>query len=146
MRSLRCPAYDPAAPETRSPSLTWRVTAPQECAAGGIAAGSWDAGVAKPPVPLGGQAATAGVHTRPCMSATLELRWGPRQRVPGRAQVNPRNQFNGAVAVCSPVLTGNAVTMGSVAFPYDGAIPQLGGATIVQPPLPTCPNPLGFSA
>lgn len=68
-------------------------------------------------------------------------------------QVNTQTQFGGAVAFCDPVLTsndgspqGSTITMGSVAFPFDGAINQLGGATIVQPPLPTCANPLGFSA
>ena len=68
-------------------------------------------------------------------------------------QVNPTTQFGiGAVAACNPVLTslddsgtGTTVTMGSVAYPFDGAINQLGGATIVEPPLPTCPNPEGFS-
>ena len=68
-------------------------------------------------------------------------------------QVNPATQFGiGAVAACDPVLTsldgsatGTTVTMGSVAYPFDGAINQLGGVTIVEPPLPTCPNPEGFS-
>ena len=61
-------------------------------------------------------------------------------------QVNAQTQFGGAAAVCNPVLTGSQITMGSVAFPYDGAINQLGAATIVQPPLPVCPVPGGFSA
>ncbi len=63
-----------------------------------------------------------------------------------RAQVNPSTQFGGAVAVCNPVTTGSQVTMGSVVYPFDGAIPQLGAATIIQPPLPACPNPTGFSS
>ncbi len=62
------------------------------------------------------------------------------------AQVNPGTQFGGAVAVCNPVTTGTQVTMGSVVYPFDGAIPQLGAATIIQPPLPACPNPTGFSS
>ena len=68
-------------------------------------------------------------------------------------QINTETQFGGAIAVCSPVLTsldgsptGTTVTMGSVVYPFDGAIDQLGAATIIQPPLPTCPIPLGFSA
>lgn len=69
------------------------------------------------------------------------------------AQINTQTQFGGAVAVCDPVLTsidgspvGSLITMGSVAYPFDGAINELGGATIVQPPLPECPVPLGLSA
>ena len=50
------------------------------------------------------------------------------------------------MAVCNSVLTGTAETMGSVAFPFDGAIPQLGAANVIQPPLPACPLPGGFSS
>ena len=62
-------------------------------------------------------------------------------------QVNPKTRFGGgAIAVCNPVTTGNAITIGSVVFPFDGAIPQLGGVNIIQPVLPTCPVPNGYSA
>lgn len=69
-----------------------------------------------------------------------------RAEYPAAPQVNTATQFGGAVAVCNPVLTGTQVTIGSVAYPYDGPIPQLGSVNIFQPPLPTCPVPLGFSA
>jgi hypothetical protein len=62
-------------------------------------------------------------------------------------QVNPITQFGGpVVAACNPVLTGTQQTMGSVAFPFDGAIPQLGAANIIQPPLPPCLLPGGFTS
>ena len=68
-------------------------------------------------------------------------------------QINTKTQFGGAIAMCNPVLTsldgsptGSTITMGSVVYPFDGAINQLGAVTIVQPPLPTCQIPLGFSA
>ena len=60
------------------------------------------------------------------------------------AQVNPNNQFAGSQAECNPVTVGSAVTVGSVAYPYDGAFPQLGGVNVLQPPLPECPVPNGF--
>lgn len=68
----------------------------------------------------------------------------PTNLQPSTYSVNPNNQFAGSQAECNPVTVGSAVTVGSVAYPYDGAFPQLGGVNVLQPPLPECPVPNGF--
>jgi hypothetical protein len=62
-------------------------------------------------------------------------------------QANPATVpgFAGAEAICNPVTTTGNPTMGSTAFAADGAINQLGAATIIQNP-PACSIPQGFSA
>lgn len=62
-------------------------------------------------------------------------------------QANPTNvpNFNGAEAICNPVTTNQGpITMGDAAFAADGAIPNLGGVTIIQD-FVSCSVPQGFS-
>ena len=52
--------------------------------------------------------------------------------------------LGGAVAICNPVLTGTAVTIGTVLAVDDGPVAMLGGLNITSPDQPACPLPNGF--